>query len=137
MRNMQNLLPKTLNHMFNCSILGFYGLDNFFKVFNFLVVHYMQVRHIRKTYILLYHAFLCFFMLYHAFSCFSVKAREKYKKSNPPYFSKCLGIWLKKYIGLLVKSRHVLFKVLLFFLQKAPKARKSMKKHDKVKCRFS
>ena len=34
----------------------------------------------------------------------------------------------KKYIGLLVKSRHVLFIVLLFFLQKAQKAQKSMKK---------
>src|SRR6266404_23884 len=51
---------------------------------------------IRKTYILLYCALLCFFMLFHAFSCFSVKAREKYNKSNPPYFSECLGIWLKK-----------------------------------------
>src|SRR5882762_663721 len=51
---------------------------------------------IRKTYILLYHALLCFFTLFHAFSCFSVKAREKYNKSNPPYFSECLGIWLKK-----------------------------------------
>ena len=51
---------------------------------------------IRKTYILLFCAFLCFFMLFHAFSCFSVKAREKYNKSNPPYFSECLGIWLKK-----------------------------------------
>src|SRR6266404_7476493 len=51
---------------------------------------------IRKTYILLYCTLLCFFMLFHAFSCFSVKAREKYNKSNPPYFSECLGIWLKK-----------------------------------------
>src|SRR5882762_6196282 len=51
---------------------------------------------IRKTYILLYHALSFFFMLFHAFSCFSVKAREKYNKSNPPYFSECLGIWLKK-----------------------------------------
>ncbi len=55
-----------------------------------------MAQYIRKTYILLYHAFLCFFMPFHAFSCFSVKAREKYNKSNPPYFSKCLGIWLKK-----------------------------------------
>ena len=52
--------------------------------------------HIRKTYILLYCALLCFFMLFYAFSCFSVKAREKYNKSNPPYFSECLGVWLKK-----------------------------------------
>jgi len=37
-----------------------------------------------------------FIVLYHAFSCFSVKTREKYNKSNPPYFSECLGIWLKK-----------------------------------------
>src|SRR6266404_209798 len=51
---------------------------------------------IRKTYILLYRALSCFFMLFYAFSCFSVKAREKYNKSNPPYFSECLGIWLKK-----------------------------------------
>src|SRR6266404_6838627 len=51
---------------------------------------------IRKTYILLYRALSFFFMLFHAFSCFSVKAREKYNKSNPPYFLECLGIWLKK-----------------------------------------
>ncbi len=52
--------------------------------------------HIRKTYILLYRALSCFFLLFLAFSCFSVKAREKYNKSNPPCFSECLGIWLKK-----------------------------------------
>jgi len=43
-------------------------------------------------FIRLFCAFSCFFMLFHA----SVKAREKYNKSNPPYFSECLGIWLKK-----------------------------------------
>ncbi len=64
-----------LYHAFLCFIMLFCALSCFF---------------------VLYHAFLCFIMLYHAFSCFSVKAREKYKKSNPPYFSKCLGIWLKK-----------------------------------------
>src|SRR6266404_6434804 len=61
-----------------------------------LLIHNSTGIYIRKTYILLYHAFSCFIMLYHALSCFSVKAREKYKKSNPPYFSKCLGIRLKK-----------------------------------------
>src|SRR6266404_9796287 len=55
-----------------------------------------DVADIRKTYILLYRALSCFFLLFLAFSCFSVKAREKYNKSNPPYFSECLGIWLKK-----------------------------------------
>ena|SRR6266404_1133397 len=44
----------------------------------------------------LHFTLLCFILLFLAFSCFSVKAREKYNKSNPPYFSECLGIWLKK-----------------------------------------
>src|SRR5882762_4787997 len=75
-----------------CILYAIYG--NSTCVINHIVV--TAIDSIRKTYILLYHAFSCFIMLYHAFSCFSVKAREKYKKSNPPYFSKCLRIWLKK-----------------------------------------
>jgi len=62
--------------------------------------HYCAYYYIRKTYILLYRALLCFFLLFLAFSCFSVKAREKYNKSNPPYFFMLLVLFEGKKVTL-------------------------------------